>query len=108
MVDYVVTGQKVTPNINSFGVAVSGPNVTAASIVIPKCVTNPKMLTDYMKEVGRLCMWVCACLFFPKDITTMLQDVNDLCIVFVHVHSHLHYFVIIIIILISCSCRLHS
>lgn len=52
MVDDVVTGQKIVPNINSFGVAICGPNVTAASIVIPKCVTNPKMLTDYMKEVS--------------------------------------------------------
>ncbi|KAK4299968.1 hypothetical protein Pmani_027798 [Petrolisthes manimaculis] len=51
MVDTVITGQSGNSDLPSFGVAVSGPNVTAASIVIPKCVTNPRMLSDYMKQL---------------------------------------------------------
>ncbi|KAK3872537.1 hypothetical protein Pcinc_022382 [Petrolisthes cinctipes] len=51
MVDTVLTGQSANSELPSFGVAVSGPNVTAASIVIPKCATNPRMLNDYMKQL---------------------------------------------------------
>lgn len=37
---------------NSFGVAVCGRHIVAASVVIPKHVSVPKHFEEYMKEVS--------------------------------------------------------
>lgn len=42
---------KRDPTLINLGIAVSGPNVMAASVVIPKYVGNPKSLDDYMKQL---------------------------------------------------------
>lgn len=50
--DSVYAERSSSSTQRSFGVAVCGPNVMAASVVIPKYVGNPKGLEEYMKEVG--------------------------------------------------------
>ncbi|XP_071525450.1 uncharacterized protein, partial [Panulirus ornatus] len=49
--DRVYAGRSTSSTQRSFGIAVCGPNVMAASVVIPKYVSNPKGLDEYMKEL---------------------------------------------------------
>lgn len=49
--DSVHTGKNTSFSQSSFGIAICGPNVMAASVVIPKYINNPKGLDDFMKEL---------------------------------------------------------
>ncbi|KAG7156569.1 F-box only protein 22-like [Homarus americanus] len=49
--DCLYAGRSNSFSQSSFGVAVSGPNVMAASVIIPKYVDNPKVFEEYMKEL---------------------------------------------------------
>nr|XP_045612307.1 uncharacterized protein LOC123766892 [Procambarus clarkii] len=49
--DSVYTGKNASFSQSSFGIAVCGPNVMAASVVIPKYINNPKGLVEFMKEL---------------------------------------------------------
>ncbi|ROT79123.1 uncharacterized protein [Penaeus vannamei] len=51
VVESLQCGDKNNGELTSLGVAISGPNVMAASVVISKYVSSPKGLESYMKQL---------------------------------------------------------